>query len=69
MSAVTPATDVAPAHMVEVFEAKVLHSDYPLRSAGSLVTIGRCSCGWSVVRQLRRAVEEQVAKHRKAVAA
>ncbi len=69
MSAVTPATDVAPAHMVEVFEGKVLRSDYPLRSAGSVVTISRCSCGWSVVRQLHSAVEHQVAKHRKQVAA
>lgn len=54
-------------HYVEVYEATVVESDY-WNSVGMTKSVGRCSCGWSVVRQLRLATENQVAKHRKEVA-
>lgn len=68
MSAVTPATDVAPAHMIETFEGTVVESDYKLRFPGDRLYIGRCSCGWSTVRQMRHATENQIRKHRRQVA-
>lgn len=67
MSAVTVATDAAPAHMIETIEGYVLQSDY--RAAlGTPKIMARCSCGWSVTRQLHSAVENQISKHRRQVA-
>ncbi len=56
-------------HLIALYQAEVIQSDYAPAGVGIVVYLARCRFGWSVVRQLRRAVEEQVAKHRKEVAA
>ena len=56
-------------HRVEIFRGEVLESPYISTRIGGTVVMARCSCGWSVVRQLESATRNQVARHRKQVAA
>ena len=56
-------------HRVEVFRGEVIESPYLGTRIGATVVMARCSCGWSVVRQLESATRNHVAKHRKQVAA
>ena len=56
-------------HRVEVFRGEVIESPYVSTRIGTSVVMARCSCGWSVVRQLESATRTQVAKHRQQVAA
>lgn len=51
-------------HFIELYKGTIQLSDYPLALAGSERHIARCSCGWSVVRQLKTATLNQITQHR-----
>ena len=55
-------------HRIEVVAGVLVQTDGLISGLGQTRTVARCSCGWSVQRQLASAVYNQVQKHRREVA-
>ena len=56
-------------HRIDVVAGVLVQTDGWQTGLGQNRTVARCSCGWSVQRQLASAVNNQVTKHRAQVAA
>lgn len=56
-------------YLVTVYKGEILESDYASDKPGGVSYVARCSCGWSVVRQIESATRRQVVKHRAQVTA
>ena len=55
-------------HLIDVVAGVLVQTDGLQSGLGQNRTVARCSCGWSVQRQLASATHNQVAKHRAGVA-
>ena len=55
-------------HRIDVVAGVLVQTDGLISGLGQTRTVARCSCGWSVQRQLSSAVYNQVKKHRREVA-
>lgn len=56
-------------HLMGLYKAATVESDYPFEADGSTHWIATCSCGWWQMRQFEHAARNQQTKHLQAVCA